>query len=280
MGDFLSEKKKIDQLRNAYLRYNFGEIKYNADSKVYASVKGMPFRPWIDLTGRTNSFNEGDLIENIVYQIESVIRDVILCEYDLEASGYSIGYISFNSTHGLISTADNYYKDAYLINVTKGWIKKVDSYVGSTKRCNISTVDTVDIGYTDKLYMTNIQGNNLIDTDYFDACATIKTNWKGRINLDSQIEAYTFLDNIAFEAQCSLYKAYGKYRIMPIETGTSDGTLSSPLIEKGGNLLCDAALSDVDDIFTSFIVNYNYLPQENKYSKTLTCNKMKQIVPL
>ena len=277
MGDSLKDTtKKLKQLVEAYHKYNFSNIHYEAKNDIYAYLQGMYFDDWIDLSGRSNSYNAGDLIENPVYIIESIIRDVILTERDLEYFSYSTtgNWIRFSgSSHSLLYETDDYYNDAYLVNVTKSWSKKIIDYDGTQKLIYVSSIVGGDVGVNDKFYIKNIKGNELIDANSFDTAASQRSSWKFSVDLDSEIEAHTFLDNIAFEAQCALYKNYKKYRIVPLESGTTVGTLSNPLIEKKSNILVDGTLSSRDDIFTDFEINYAYLPQENKYAKTLTCNK-------
>jgi len=278
MGESFGDMvKRVKQTQMANLKYNFGDIKYSPASDVYAYLKGRTFGAWIDLSGRSNSFDEGDLIENPVYVIESVIRDMLSCEYDLVVSNVdsaSGGEIVFNgSSHALINTSNDYYNNAYLVNIDQNWTKKITNHTGSFKVLDFGTSLSGVVAVGDRCYITNIKGNDLIDESVFDTTATSRSSWKVSLCLDNQIEGYSLIDQLAYECQCSVYKVNGQYRIKPIGAGTSVGTLSKPLIEKGGNPLIDIVLSSVEDIYTEFVVNYAFLPQENKYFKSLTCDK-------
>ena len=248
--------------------------KFNTGSKMYAYAKGMAFLGWIDNAGRSNSFNAGDLIQNPAFVIESVIRDTILIEKDLEPSSVSLGsnYMDFNgSTNFLLNSNNDYYNGAYLINVTRNWALKVTDYLGGSKRLYFSSLTTGASG--DKCYIVNVQGDNLINYQSFDSSGSSRSSWKFDFSVIDEVEAYQLLDQMAFESQTMLFKNYNQYKLIPIGTGSTVGTLSSPLVEQNGNILIDVGLSSIEEIFTDFIINYAYSPQENKYSKQIFCNK-------
>lgn len=260
--------------RKARLRYNFGDINYNSDNDVYASAKGRMYDGWIDLSGRSNSYSEGDLIENPIGVIESVIRDMVLTEHNLEVSEeyYPTGEITFNGNIGsLLHSIDNYYTGAYLHNVTKNWTKEITGYVGSSKTLYVASLGANDIYVGDKCYITNIKGNDLIDYASFDTAMAQYSSQKFGFSLDEQIDAHNLLNDLCFEAQCTLYKNFNKYYIKKLGTGTVDGTLSNPLKDK--NKLIEYSFTNIEDIATDFIINYCFLSQENSYVKTIYCNK-------
>ena len=277
MGDSLKDlTKKFKQLRANYLKYNFGDVSTNSNSDVYANVKGRMYGDWIDLSGRSNSYSSGDLIENPIGLIESIIRDEILSEHNLIVSAYSTidKTITFGgTTYYLSNTENNYYQNAYIHNIDKNWVRKIDSHSGSLKKVTLTSLAPGDISNGDRCYITNIQGNNLIDYSSFDTAMGSRSGWDFALSLDSKIEGYSLLDQLCFEAQVMLYKNYDKYYIKTIGTGTSVGTLSNPLKERNSNLMLDVSLSDIQDVYTDFIVNYAFLPNENSYAKTLYCNK-------
>ena len=77
-----------------------GQAKIKSDnlSDVYVSFKGRMFGSWIDADSRANGYNEGDLIENPAYIIESIWRDelgLVTADIDI-ASVDAIG----NTTNG------------------------------------------------------------------------------------------------------------------------------------------------------------------------------------
>ena len=269
--------KKVKQLRANYLRYNLGDVSTNSNSDVYAYAKGRMYGGWIDHTGRSNSYNEGDLIENPVGIVESIIRDEILSEHRLVVSSVgmlAINSLSFNgSTHVLMYDTENYYANAYVHNIDKDWTAKVSYYEGSTKTCALSSITVLDIDVGDRCYITNIKGDELIDITTFDSSLSSKSSWKMALSLDTKIEAYSLLDQICFEAQLMLYKNYDKYYIKPIGSGSSVGTLTKPLIERNGNKLIDVSLSSIEDVYTDFTIHYAFLANENSYAKTIVCNK-------
>lgn len=274
-SDFIKSKSTMESLQKAYLRYNFSDIQGNAFNGVYADVQGRMYGGWIDLAGRSNSYSEGGLIQNPVGIIESIIRDMVFAEYNLEASSVFLAlnnsYFEFNgTTHSLLSTVNDYYNNAYLVNVSQNWCEKVTDYTGSNKRLLIPSASLGLVG--DKCYITNT-ADGMIDTTSFDSAMSNRSSWGFAFSLDQQIEAYSLLQQIAFESQVAIHKNYNKYKVTPLTTGTTVGTLSMPLIERNGNLMMEVFLTDIDEIFTEYVINYGFLFQENKYIKTLYCNK-------
>ena len=72
-------KKTIFQ-RNPYSPYVVLNV------PIYVSGEGRKFGSWIDETGRSNSYDEGDLIENPAYIIESILRSNL----GLDSSGIDV----------------------------------------------------------------------------------------------------------------------------------------------------------------------------------------------
>lgn len=72
----------------------------NISTRIFVECTGRKFGSWIDEGGRSNSYNENDLIENPAHIIESVLRD----ELGLSASDVDVA--SFDSVGGDLSSWD------------------------------------------------------------------------------------------------------------------------------------------------------------------------------
>ncbi len=63
---------------------------------VFVECQGREYGAWIDGGGRSNGFNEGQVIERPVFQVESILRD------ELDMTNASIDQGSFDSTHSSV----------------------------------------------------------------------------------------------------------------------------------------------------------------------------------
>lgn len=115
---------------------------------------------------RKNAINAGDLITTPPGIMESLFRDELWVEPDLEITSIVTAAVVIN---GLISSVDNYYggasNNAILVNVTMNERYEITSYVGSTKTLNLIATP---VGWAagNKCYIKNINPN--IDADNFD----------------------------------------------------------------------------------------------------------------
>jgi len=112
---------------------------------------------------RYNGYAADDLIQSGGLIVESLIRDWIHVELDLEITSKT------DTTHfivtGLKVEINDYYNDAIIVNVTRGGRVGISDYVGSTKTLILSSaMATWDAG--DKVFLKNI--NVSIDTDSID----------------------------------------------------------------------------------------------------------------
>lgn len=140
------------------------------DPMVFAAGQGYIYDYWIDNTGRSNSYNDGDLIEQPAYIIESLLRDEILTERDLVidavTNSASASTVTFSTTTPLNSSVNDFYNGAFLVNVTKDGRYGVADYNGSTKVLTLDNTSLTAWAVSDKCYLKNINAN--IDEDSFD----------------------------------------------------------------------------------------------------------------
>ncbi len=90
---------EVHKLREMRMRIKY-EIDIKVGWRIFAECEGRKFGSWIDEGGRSNSYNEGDLIENPAHIVESILRD----ELSLTASDVDVA--SFDSVGGDLSSWD------------------------------------------------------------------------------------------------------------------------------------------------------------------------------
>ena len=243
-----------------------------SSDKVYSSVNGFVFGDWI--TGRANII-AGSEITNPIYIIESLIRDVICTEHDLVCTEVGNSFAGFNGEiHSLLSNIDGYYVGAYLTNIDRNFTVKVTSYDGENKRCGFDQIQT--LYENDRFFITNIKGDDLIDTESFDKVGNwtngLRKDYRFRLRISEQIKAYDLIQNILEECRCFMFKDPIKYKIVALENDDAVGVLNRPRYENGLKLV-DITLSSIDEIYSDFKLYYGFRNQDNTYYSSLSCNK-------
>lgn len=249
-------------------------------SELFSYSQGRMFEEWIDTIGRTNGYNATDLITNPVYILESLIREEIQSEIDLIATvkTTSGGYhqLTFDGTSNyLISTVNDYYNNAYLINLTQDWRSIIVDYVGSTK--TVYVADSLTANTTDKYKVVNINPS-IIDTSSFDLLGHkttgTKKDWSFTKSIN-KIDTFTnILSAISLESFTALLKQFKKYKSIPVleSKTTEDGTFSKPLIVSGLPLL-DTKLTPIRNIYSAFEIEYSYNYMKKSYDYKLVINQ-------
>ena len=156
-------------------RFSRGEeIKAAEQSGLFVECEGREYGRWIDSAGTTGGgtrnenngsaadpgFAEGDLIETAAYDIESIFRDEVWVERDLQIT--SSADITHFICSDVISRENDYYNNAELYNATTLVKSYITGYVGSTNTFTINAADGA-MAAGNNIYLTNIQGDNRID---------------------------------------------------------------------------------------------------------------------
>lgn len=270
--------------RDRHLPYRFRSLsakkkfEYNTEhSEVnFSAVKGMMFGAWIDANARTTGYNEGDLIQNPAYVIESILRDWVFRENDLQIN--TVTDSSNFILDGLKSTTDDYYNNAYIFNVTTNEYDQIDAYAGTTK-----TVTTFNphVGWSanDNLFITNIQGSARIDSASFDAIGNttngLRDDWFFDFALSEKISAVDLLRNLAFESHCALIESAGRFRLVALDTTTVTATWTNPL-KLNGLEYFSSGFTPVQSLYTDYSLTYGYDVAQKRNNKSLFCNKSGQ----
>jgi hypothetical protein len=218
---------------------------------------------------RTSGITQDDLIEAPALIIESLLRDEIFTERDLVIDTVSGADITFSTS--LNSAIDDFYNNAFLINVTKSERYLVSNYVGSTKTITLASSPS---GWAtgNKCYLKNINCN--IDVTSFDVIqnAQIDAGYKFARALTSQQDSREILNQLLFESFCMLTKSNNTYKLIDLTTGSNAGTFTIPIWEDGKPLF-STSLTPFENIYTDFTLNYAYDYTKKIYSKRLFVNK-------
>lgn len=258
----------------------------------FVEVEGMTFREWIDDQTnpndnlRVNGFNEGDLIRQPSYQIESFIREFLMAERDLKITSYttpsayrgaSFADITIDSLNNDLDASR--YTYAILNNPDADQSHNVQNGFNDVFVAPISEFDTDSTG--DNAYLVNIERNRY-DTDSIDYLGNttngLKKDWKFDWVLAEPKNSLDILDQMGFESH-TLIGFRGSnvgssgITLKPLDTLTSVGTLGTPLHSKSEGHLFDIDVTSTDQIYTSFEFNYAYSHQSKRYTKAHYVNK-------
>jgi len=247
-------------------------------------LRGMEFERWIDYTNgstRTNGKNTGDLIENPAYVIESILRDWVFVERNrridtTSATNKAILSGAVNGL-GLLNATDDYYNGAIWYNHKTGHKTYISDYVGSTKEVTLASADGSGLmAAGDYISITNIQGDNLIDTASFDALGNTTNGLRNGYKLATSIKdfetAKNIIDGICADFLLFLFKSGTKYKIATLEKkATADGTFSNPL-KANGTEQVTTWINSLDGYYSDFKFRHFFEFAKNEYNFSMTCN--------
>lgn len=247
-------------------------------------LAGMEFERWIDYTNgsaRSNGKSEGDLIESPGYVLESILRDWVFTERNrridsTSATNKAILSGAVNNL-GLLSAVDDYYNNAIWYNHKTGHKTYISDYVGSTKEVTLAVADgsgTMAAG--DYISITNIQGDNLIDTTSFDALGNttngLRKDYKLAVSLKEFQTAKEIINGICENFLIFLFKSGAKYKVATLEKkATADGTFTNPL-KSNGVAQVSGWLGSLDSYYSDFKFTHFNEYAKNEYIHSMTCN--------
>lgn len=244
--------------------------------------KGMEFERWIDYTNgvaRVNGKSAGDLIENPAYVIESILRDWVLSERSLRIDvrhGDTVCEMDGSvNGRGVLSSTNDYYNNAIWYNHTTGHKSYVTDFNGTSKYVYINDADT-SMAAGDWVTITNIQGDNLIDTTSFDAIGNttngLRNGYKLANSIKDVVTAKNLIDGICADFLLFLFKSGTKYKLATLEKkATADGTFSNPLKANGVEQVTTWT-SDLGFYYSDFILRHGFSYPKGDYNYKMTCN--------
>jgi len=253
-------------------------------SKDALFLRGMEFDRWIDYTNgsaRSNGFSEGDLIENPAYVIESILRDWVFCERNrrIDSTSATNKAILSGAVNGLglLSGVDDYYNNAIWYNHTTGHKTYISDYNGSTKEVTLASADGSGLmAAGDYISVTNIQGDNLIDTTSFDAVGNSTNGTRDGYLLAASIKDFqsprAIIDEICNNFLLFVFKSGLKYKTATLEKkATADGTLTNPLKMNGVPQIF-TWLTGLSDYYSDFSFKHFNEHARNEYLHTMQCS--------
>ena len=257
------------------------EIPENA----FARGKGREFGRWIDNVrggARSNGYNEGDLIENPIYVIESLLRDEMFVKRDLRILS------SADTTHFVCTDVDlgedDDYNNAEFYNATTLVKRYITDYVGATNTFTISSADAAMVA-GNNFYLTNIGADYFIDETTFDAIGNTtngkRNGWKVARSINTKQNIQNLISELLFESHCVLFDstdesgAYSKIKVKALDKMVSAPIITNliqPLISDG---IPQASIdfSDLGQIFTSFKLFYHIDPAKGDYLKSISVDE-------
>ena len=150
----------------------------------YGSTKGgMMFGSWIDENSRDNGYDEGDLIDNPAYVVESILRDV------LHVPTEKIDYASFdaagNTFNGVLdgwSLTGGIYDIINVADLLDNILKQMKSqlYISPDGKFSLIVYNSVAaVDYTDYDFDTtnNITNLQVYETPYENIVSEVKVNY-------------------------------------------------------------------------------------------------------
>ncbi len=261
----------------------------------FGQGKGREYGRWIDFatsaggtrdtdngTATDPGFAEGALIETPAYIIESLFRDEIFVERDLVM--VTAPSTTTFTDGDLVSREDDYYNNAQVFNATTVIKRYVTDYVGST---NVVTINTADgsMAADDNYYLTNVQGDNRIDTFTFDTVGN-ETNgsreagdgWKFARSINDETTIQELIDTLCFDSHSMIVETadedmgYGQIKLYALDAATSGDTWTKPAFIRGVEAV-KTSLTPLANIFTSFKLFYHWDYGKQDYEKQIKVDK-------
>ena len=218
-------------------------------------------------------FADGALIETPAYIIESLLRDELFAERDLQIDS------SADTTHfvssDVLSREDDYYNNAEIINVTTGTKSYISDYVGSTNTFTIAGADGA-MAADDNFFLTNVRGDSGVDINSFDIVGNetdgsreAGDGWVFGRSIVEKATVNSWISELCFESHCMLFESADPdtglplSKLVAVDAATSGDTWVKPVFIRGIESV-KISLTPLQNIFTSFTLNYwwNYGSQD------------------
>ena len=254
----------------------------------FAYVAGREFGQWIDYydaagttrntaNGAANDpgYDAGDLIDCPPYIIESIFRDEVWVERDLQITVKS-DTTHFTCTDVIVRT-DDYYNSSIITNATTGAQTFVTDYTGSTAGFVISGADA-SMANGDNFYLSNIQAHNKVNLYSFDIIGNTtdgtRKDWVFGRSLLQRQPLQTIIDDLCYESHCALFEranedyCYPQIKLIALDEASSGDTWAYPVISNGRPQI-KLDFTSLSSVYTSFRLNYNYDYGKQSYAQTI-----------
>ena len=207
----------------------------------------------------------GGAISYIPYQIESILRDEIFVERNLEITTKTSSTLIIST--GLKSGVDDYYVGAIYHNVGTSVRAVILAYNGTTKEMTLSTADTLS-SVGNQIFITNIKGDAKIHKHSFQVAPVLS----GVRSINSFANAYDLLSEMCFESFTILSTTQGKYKISPLSSSpASIATWTNPLKDlQTGDYLVQGGLTPLQNVYTEYVLNYKFNYAKGDYDNSIS----------
>ena len=255
----------------------------------FVQGEGREYGRWIDHISTTDASKnrtmgdvEGGLIDNPAYIIESLFRDEIFTERDLQV--LSTADTTHFTCNDVASRVDDYYNYAEVYNATNSLKRYITDYVGSTNTFTI-TEDATPIAIGDNIYLTNIQGDLKIDYASFDVVGNTtngtRKDWVFNRPIIEKLQAEEIIKELCFDSHCMLTESTNEdtglpqIRLIALDTASSGDTWTKPVfVDRGGKLEgVRTSHTGLRDVFTSYRLFYHYDYGLQDYRKEILVDK-------
>ncbi|MBK7380720.1 MAG: hypothetical protein IPJ03_17320 [Ignavibacteriales bacterium] len=219
----------------------------------------------IRFNGALTANTTGGLISPITNQMESILRDEIFAERNLEITTKTSSTLIIAT--GLKSSVDDYYVGAIYHNVGTSIRAVILAYNGTTKEMTISTADTLS-SVGNPIFITNIKGDAKIHKQSFQDPKVIT----GNKSINSFSNAYDLLNEMCFETFTILSTTQGKYKLSSLSgDGASLATWTNPLKDlETGDYLVQGGLTPLQNVYTEYVLNYQFNYARGDYDNSVS----------
>lgn len=276
------------QTRRAYgmpirvlLEFSQKDIVWDGDN-VFATLKGgRLYERWIDYisgSGRSNGWSTDGVILSPVGIVESILRDEVFTERDLNIDLIGGGVDNSFALNGLRMTTADYYNYAIIYNVTRNEKDYIaDSLYGGGHKIIITANDHAAWDLDDKMFLTNIQGDNKINYQSFDVVNNttngLRKDWRFTGTIHQKENPSSIFTKLLYEMRAILFTSHGQYKLVALDEGAGGEDVWTEPLKTQGRYMATASLTPLDQLYNDYRIHYDYDYGSGEYRKTLFVDK-------
>jgi hypothetical protein len=118
-ADGTKANKDLFLVKDVYIRFEYSQSGFDQENNIWIRTDGRTFGNWIDSPGRSNPYNQNDVIEHPAGIIESLLRDELgWTDNEIDTDSFDNIYTNQSTKHLLNLTDDN-------ADTAKNIIKKI-----------------------------------------------------------------------------------------------------------------------------------------------------------
>lgn len=152
VGD--GQRKKIGEYYDIRLKVTY-KRSLETNMRIFIEGNGREFGSWIDEGGRSNIFDEGDMIENPAYIIESILRDEMgLSASDIDVTSFDDAWGDMTSWDLILSITDFQNSEDIILDICKQ--AKLNFFFSSQDDAKLAVIDNGITSEDDVLLLNDI----------------------------------------------------------------------------------------------------------------------------